>query len=218
MKFKLLAVAAALAVAGPAFSKTVNITDFSFVGPVVANVVGGPISPSQTVDSGQLTGLLDGVSFKTYCAELDQDVFPGLNYDYDQLNPIGFFSAAKVDALNRLFTVAASFVVDADTSGAVQAAVWEIIYETGSSYSLSGGSLKVSAAPGDVGALAAFSAMDGILGNLGSITPTVSVNFLHSDSSQDFFYVPEVPEPGTWALMFAGLGVLGAVARRRKAA
>ena len=61
-------------------------------------------------------------------------------------------------------------------------------------------------------------------GNVGNVT--VSSNFLsaywYSDSpvtSLTFAYntIPGVPEPETWAMLLAGLGVIGGVARRRRA-
>ena len=219
MYTKLVVALGVLAVSGASSGKTVNITDYTFAGPVAAAITGGPVpGPVQNVGAGQFTGLLDGSSFQTYCAELDQAFYFGQTYTYDVRDPATYFSAQKADALSRLFTATAGFVTDADTSGAVQAAIWEIIYETGGSFDLTGGSFKTAPDPGDLGAIAAFGAVNGVLANLGSYAANYAVDVLYNDTAQNFVIMHEVPEPGTWALMFAGLGVVGAVARRRKLA
>ena len=40
---------------------------------------------------------------------------------------------------------------------------------------------------------------------------------LHSDTYQDFVVFAPVPEPSSYALILAGMGAIGFVARRRKA-
>ncbi len=218
MYTKIVVALGVLVVSGASSGKTVNITDFTFAGPVAAAITGGPVAGVENVPAGQFVGTLDGASFNAYCAELDQSFNLGGTYSYDVRDPYTHFTPQKANALSRLFTATASFVTDADTSGAMQAAIWEILYETGATLDVSSGSFMTAPAPNDVGAIAAFSAINGILGNLGQYGANVQLDILYNATSQDFVIVHDVPEPGTWALMFAGLGVIGAVARRRKLA
>lgn len=219
MVSKLVVAAGVLALSGASSGKTVNITDYTFADPVAVAITGGPEQgPVQYVSAGQFTGKLDGASFQTYCVELDQAFYFGQTYTYDVRDPATYFSAQKAEALSRFFTATAGYVTDADTSGAVQAAIWEIIYETGGSFDMTGGSFEVTPDPNDPGAIAAFSAVNGVLANLGSFAATFETDVLFNETSQNFIIVRGVPEPGTWALLFAGLGVVAAVGRRRQAA
>lgn len=228
----------ALAAATPSVAITVNVTDFSFAGPVATTITGGPTS-GETVLAGRFFGiaddpsvalavagrnfrmassLLSGTSFQAYCAELDQGFAFGTDYTYSTIAAGSYFSAQIAADLGRLFTATKGFVTDAATSGAVQAAVWEIIYQTGGSYDLTSGSFMVGLAnPSDAVAAAAFSSVNTVLRNLGTYANNFQVDLLYNGASQNFIIVHEVPEPGTWALMFAGLGVVAAVSRRRKA-
>lgn len=218
MYIKLAVALGVLVVSGASSGKTVNITDFTFAGPVAAAITGGPVAGVENVSAGQFTGALDGASFQAYCAELDQNLSLATTYTYDVRDPSTYFTPQKADALSRLFTATTGFVTDADTSGAMQAGIWEILYETSGTFNVSSGSFVASPAANDLGAIAAFTAINGILGNLGQYAANVQIDVLYNATAQNLVIVHDVPEPGTWALMFAGLGVTGVVARRRKVA
>lgn len=225
MKLKLALAAAATVMAGPSFGIAVNLSDFHFSPAIDVAVTGNETYMGR---AGEFTGFIGGVpsaarfapnsvggaSFTAYCAELTQAVSFGVDYDYSVLTTIAYFGAQKAADLSRLFTGAAGFVTDQSTSGAMQAAVWEIIYEVGTSYNLDGGAFRVSA----VNAVDAnsFLGMNAILANLAGFSPAFQLSVLQNADAQDLI-TASIPEPGTWALLAAGLGVIGMVARRRKA-
>ena len=220
-----LAIAAAI-VAGPSFGITVNLTDFNY-GPVIDINVSG--NQTYSGAGGEFKGSIGGVpgnaqqrdlnsvggaSFTAYCVELAQSVSFGVDYEYNQLTTLAYFGAQKAADLSRLFTGAAGFVTNASTSGAMQAAVWEVIYEVGIAYDLNGGAFRASAA--NENDTNSFFGINAVLRGLAGYSPTVQLSVLQSDIAQDFI-TTSIPEPGTWALLAAGLGVVGMVSRRRKA-
>lgn len=228
-----LVTALALALAGPAFGITVNMTDFTFRPPVDVNVTSTDESLAFSGSAGLFFGEADGAllttalrtraafavaaastSFSAYCIELTQGFDFGVDYDYASVPGASYLDARKVDALSRLLTAGLSFVTDSATAAALQSGIWEIVYETGPSFGLSTGSLRVT--PGNAANSEAFSAVDTFLSRLSSYGASVPINVLTNASAQDFLVVTSIPEPGTWALLAAGLGVVGLVARRRK--
>jgi hypothetical protein len=126
------------------------------------------------------------------------------------------WGAGKATALNQLMSYAASNSLpnSQDNSAALQSAVWEVINETTSSYGFTTGSFMASSTGSTQ---AALTALDAIWANLGTQTVTHYVDQLHSETNQDFL-VAAVPEPESYAMLLAGLGIVGAVARRRRSA
>lgn len=115
--------------------------------------------------------------------------------------------------LGLLVTKYRSGVNSADTTTAFQLAAWEIMYEKpGSGYSLDSGAFTES------GNATARNLADQWLGNLGTVS-NVNVSLLASPDHQDFLVTTPVPEPSTYAMLLAGLGLLGwTTARRTKQA
>ena len=63
-------------------------------------------------------------------------------------------------------------MIDNATSAALQAGIWEIIYENSSAYSLASGSFRVAPQSANSTYLAAFNTVNGYLGHLATTTPT----------------------------------------------
>ena len=228
---KLLPVFGALLLAGPASAVTVNMTDFTFGAPASVDMEGTDGSPSYEGTAGEFTGgIVDGLaatsslrlefaqaapgSFVAWCAELTQSFSFGVAYEYQQVSGASYFGAAKAADLSRLFTAAQGFVVDNFTSAALQAGIWEIIYEHGPSFSLTGGTFK--GASQDVAGQGAFDIVNGFLLNLAAYKADAQIDVLTNGEHQDFL-VATIPEPETWMLFGMGLGVVGLLRRRRRA-
>jgi hypothetical protein len=232
MSPKLLALVAALTLAGAAQAITVNMTDFNFGTPINAVITGSSGSPSYDGAAGAFAGTLtdtpasdakhssitaaSSTSFVAWCAELTQSFSFGTPYDYTLVGGTGYFGAQRATDLSRLFTAASQngFIIDATTSAAFQAGIWEIIYEQNAGYSFLTGTLH--GAPEDPLNQAAFDTVNGFLVNLGQYAAGYQIDVLTNGAQQDFL-IASIPEPETWALLVAGLGVIGSLRRRRKA-
>lgn len=233
MSIKLLALASALAAAGPASAITINMSNFAFGDPSSAVMTGSAGAPSYDGAAGEFLGQSAGssssaassnllksnaitaepASFDAWCAELTQDFNFGVSYEYQQVAGSTYFSTQKTTDLSRLFTAAEGFVVDGRTSAAMQAGIWEIIYETGTGYGFKTGSFH-GAADNSTNQ-GAFDTVDSFLTNLGTYRADFRIDVLTNPDRQDFL-VATIPEPETWAMLMLGLGVLGWAKRRRK--
>jgi hypothetical protein len=231
MFYKCLPLLGALALATPASAITVNMSDFTFGAPADVSMIGTEGSPSYSGRAGQFKGtrgddgtddaalrlaLADAASatsFVAWCAELTQTFSFNTSYEYTMVSGVAHFGAATTDSLSRLFTAAQGFVVDNLTSAAMQAGIWEIIYEQGPSFSLLSGTF--TGAPKAGAGQAAFDVVDGFLTHLADYQALATINVLENGTHQDFI-VATIPEPETWMLFGLGLGAVGLLKRRRR--
>lgn len=210
MKAQSLAFAAALACSAPAFADSVLIDDFVFT-PAMPLSVG---SPSYSGPAGQFKGLLNGNSFVTYCTDLSQTFqFDVLYTDYTVVGGAAVWGPSKSLVMDKLMSAAIASAVPANSaqSAAVQAAVWEVLYETSGTYDLTAGTFTATSSDGTTNTLLGSVNWAGIMAD----PVTYHVDQLYSRSHRDFMVITQVPEPGTYALFAAGLAGIAFVARRR---
>jgi len=233
MSLKYLPLVGALAIAGQAGAKTINMTDFQFGPPVTVDMTNTAEGPSYDGIAGAFQGdevavpvvgallrssvalsAVDPASFTAWCAELTQSFSFGVTYDYTQVSGTSYFTGQKAADLSRLFTATHGIVFDSSTSAAMQAGIWEIIYEKGTAYGFATGNF--TGVPEKAGDQAAFDTINGYLTHLSDYKADYRIDVLTNGDHQDFL-VATIPEPETWALLVAGLGVLGLLKRRRRA-
>ncbi|BBO21715.1 MAG: hypothetical protein AMXMBFR31_28240 [Candidatus Desulfobacillus denitrificans] len=210
----------ACAAAGVAQADTVNISGF-LGGRHAAVDIDAPNNINAS--AGEFTGTWNGNSFSAMCVDVLHYMNFGTTWtNYSAVTPATYgFTPTQVGLFNRLYT---NFYASSHTSNqnaaAFQIAVWEITYDGNGSLNVNAGNFDL----GTGGDATARSTAAGWLAGLGAL-PTGAWSFTVLDSktpvtggqaaTQDLLVAMPVPEPGTWALLMAGLGLMGLVSRRR---
>lgn len=159
-------------------------------------------------------------TFSAFCIDLEHQIFP-TGVKSTSLPASYSVSLQALDSVARLFKVSGynglSFATDgvntAAKSAALQLAIWEAVYDGFGGSLTGGGTFKssnnayIAQANSYLTAAAALTA--------GSYNGYVQV-LTSLDDPQHQTLVTAVPEPSTYALMAACLGVMGLVARRKQ--
>ena len=208
------------------FATTARADVFKATGFAVGSQTVSLVSPlpfvSQDVRAGAFS-LNPPAGFIAYCIDLFQTISFGTLYSDYTATPLAAdaqVTAARKGEIAQLFHgFYTSSLTSATNSAAFQLALWEILFETGSTLNVDGGDLAgrgVTYAKSPNTPAGVVSLADTWLGGLGSFSTDLGgFTTYRSTSHQDQISYQPVPQPPAWALVFAGLGTLGFVARRR---
>ncbi len=151
-------------------------------------------------------------SFTAWCLDFARAL--QLPSNYTITTTTSAIDPGRLADIEKLFEVNYSTLnlADPNQSAGFQLALWEILYETGSSYSLSNGSFKAFNSAGAIADANAY------LNNLThSIVQAYQFTFYQSASSQNLISVMPVPLPAAGLLLGTGIVGLFAFKRRRAA-
>jgi MYXO-CTERM domain-containing protein len=147
-------------------------------------------------------------SYLAFCIQPEVDVASGATYHS------GSFAAS--DAVRKLYesSYAHAFDSSENTIG-FQLALWELQNDGGTGF---GAGLQRYTLGQDGGVDAAQGMLE-TASTFNLATSTVHYNYVSftADGSQQLMGVSAVPEADSWAMMAAGLGLVGALARRKSA-
>jgi hypothetical protein len=210
-----VALAASVVVSAPA---SASLVQNSFANGSINVTLNRPGQAGQSTSVGGFTGVFNGVSFMSYCIELAQQFSFGTVYNSYSSVPVASapntspMGPLKALDLSKLMAAhfATSFATTTSTA-AMQLAIWEIVYETRTTYDVNSGAFEVTA-----GDNAARNAANLLLASLPGLTATAPLTALGSPNNQDFITI--IPVPPSIALFAGGLllGLWGV--RRRKVA
>lgn len=221
LKYALAAASLALAVPGAA-EAAYQINGYSWApGALTGNIRYTPTNLSLNVGMGRfkLTGTdLDtglAASFTTYCIDIFHTLQPAV-FDFASISTL-VPSAAKQTQLLTLLGHADPLVAGAanknEAAAAVQLAIWEITNESTGAYGFSTGTFRSSGGNSDGARALAQAYLDKVTSGAWA-APTGQLKLFYSPNSQSQL-LSGVPEPATWVMMIGGIGLVGAVARRR---
>lgn len=200
------------------FTHSVDLSGFTYGPATVATVQsskpGTLIAPFK-VWAGQYSGTLDGTSFTAYCAEITQYLhFNTLYTDYTIVDGKTAWGDAKSAMFDRTISafIGANINSNAVGTGLMQAAIWEILYETAPTYGFASGTFDVASSnnlPIQLGAVDWLA--------VATAPVRYHADLLRSPSAQDLMLITttSLPEPSSYALLIAGLAGFAFVARRR---
>ncbi len=161
-------------------------------------------------------------SFNTWCVDITHWLNNGTTiYTLGGANELttafGITGITRVNDLKKLVNEQYSNVNDQTTSAAFQLATWAIMFgnpDQFGAYSLN--STTFSTSSGITGGAQAQDWLDhlGTAGNTGNYK--ISYFYQPVPGSQNLIALTPVSEPETYAMLMAGLGLIGFVARRRK--
>ena len=183
---------------------TPTFAEFVYSGGFKMTDASGPTLPIGTSFMAWCIDTRDNMQSSNYTLTTDSAYAPS---SHVPLTP------ARIEALERLASNDLALVTNAATSSAFQLAAWEIMSENSSTYDLSAGNFTAAGS-----ALSAIGTAQGWLSNLGTAAPTLELSVWRANvqgSTQDLAVFAPVPEPETYAMLLAGLGLMGFVAKRR---
>jgi len=169
-----------------------------------------------TTQGGEYVGLWNGNTFNSLCVDVMQNISFGSSYtDYTAVSAAAHgFTATQQTLLNKLYTnhYAASRA-NGISAAAFQIAAWEIAYDGNGTLDIGAGSFRMGVGGSGTAKTTASSWLSGLAG---ASTGAWSFTVLESGRHQDLLVAMPVPEPSSMAMLLAGLGVMGGIARRRK--
>jgi hypothetical protein len=225
--FKCIALAAALMASAPAFASTASIRFLNR--DVDAPTLNTSMISNYTTGALNFTDAATG-SFSAYCIEPNQPFALSFKSDNVTANfktyTVDSFTGSQASLLQALYSSSFNSVHSGNQQAAFQLAVWEIMRESSSSLSVTQGAgsfyLQTTGATGtQIGVNASVQALaTHYLSSAESYNgPALySLTKLTNASYQDLVVataLAPVPEPETYALFLAGLGIMGLLARRR---
>lgn len=166
-------------------------------------------------------------TFESWCVDIFHNFNfgnPGVTTD-NKVSAASLFTQAKAEDLGRLYTRHHTLIdghnSTANNSAAFQLAVWEIVNETDATYSLGAGAFTASGTGSgtastwltDLNMNHAASQYDAFVWVVQN--NTFAANGRPTWGAQDVVVFAPVPEPETYAMILAGLGLLGFSARRK---
>ena len=162
-------------------------------------------------------------SFVAYCIDLAQNFSFGSAFTVTETAPamMSAIGAVRTGVLDRLYTQRFAAADTRAETAAFQLAVWEVLREvpttTFGMNALGAGSFTATAATsGTTLDSDAITMANSWLYTLGTLAGGYQLTALVSPTRQDQMMATPVPEPETYMMLLAGLGLMGFVARRRK--
>ena len=163
------------------------------------------------------TGPTPATSFVSYCIDLAQTFSWNVAFTATETNPTSLFGAFRSGALDRLYTQHFAEANTPTLSAAFQLAVWEIVTESSTVTTYAGLGLGTGTFRATSGDGTARTTADNWLHALGTGgSGLYSLTALVGPNNQDQMMATPVPEPETYMMLLAGLGLMGFVARRRQ--
>ncbi|WP_294043852.1 PEPxxWA-CTERM sorting domain-containing protein [Sphingomonas sp.] len=243
---KVMAIAAAAGMmfaASTASAQAVKVTNVAFTpgsvtGSVHSSLLNGDVGVGQFEFKGNYVSNNAPFDILTYCIDLAHSVSLGnVNYTNYTIIPISSYAGmttAKSNALNALLTNTTQLLGAAtgqnaiNISAATQMAVWEIMFETQSAWSVTnsssafymttpGGSSQANLTALTSAESLANTYLSNVKNNVWTVNNGYDLKVLYSPTNQSqVFVTPSVPEPATWGMLVIGFGLVGGALRTRR--
>ena len=240
-----VAMAAAMACGSAASAATVSITNGQMSNPLVVNLSGSAYNGTVYDGAMQFTTTINGKADNiiAFCVDVYHEISfgpytPALQYQTNTFTTNSaptsptVLTSSQILQIDKLVNYGTDLQNDGSLSAstksydvaAVQGAIWQVV--SGEDVTLASGwsqNAGVNAANFNLlvdnlsGANYA-NYMTGY-GAIGSSTTFITpVNYPNASGTQSFLFAGGVPEPASWAMMIAGIGLVGGVLRHRRQA